>query len=142
MTNTTIYVARKIITMNPNQPEVTHVAVREGRVLGAGKLADLEPWGDYTLDERFADKVLMPGFVEGHAHTMEGTLWRNVFCGWFDRMDPEGKVWSGVKSILTRRCAVGGLIRSTWTTSVSRGTILIRCRRRVPLLCSMRQATL
>ncbi len=99
MSTTTVYSAKKIITMNPNQPEVTHVAVREGRILGAGSLSDLEPWGEYTLDERFADKVLMPGFVEGHAHTMEGTLWRNVYCGYFDRMDPSGKMWPGLKTI-------------------------------------------
>ena len=99
MTATTIYTARKIITMNPNQPIVTHVAVREGRILGAGSLAELESWGDYELDTRFADKVLMPGMIEGHAHTMEGTLWRNVYVGWFDRMDPDGKTWSGAKSI-------------------------------------------
>lgn len=99
MTETTIYPARKIITMNPNQPEVSHVAVRDGRILGAGALSDLEPWGEYTLDDRFADKVLMPGMIEGHAHTMEGTLWRNVYVGWFDRMDPDGKIWSGLKTI-------------------------------------------
>ncbi len=99
MTKTIIYSARKIITMNPNQPAVSHVAVRDGRILGAGNLADLEPWGEYELDERFVEKVLMPGFVEGHAHTLEGTLWRNVYVGWFDRMDPNGKSWSGLKSI-------------------------------------------
>ncbi|MGA0236492.1 MAG: amidohydrolase [Alphaproteobacteria bacterium] len=99
MTGTTIYTARKIITMNPNQPEVSHVAVRDGRILGAGSLAELEPWGDYELDTRFADKVLMPGMIEGHAHTSEGTLWRNVYVGCFDRMDPNGKVWDGVKTI-------------------------------------------
>ncbi|WP_406645623.1 amidohydrolase [Aliisedimentitalea scapharcae] len=99
MTKTTIYCARKILTMNPNQPEVSHVAVRDGRILGAGSLSDLTPWGNYELDERFADKVLMPGFVEGHAHTMEGTLWRNVYVGWFDRTDPDGKTWSGLQTI-------------------------------------------
>ena len=99
MTETTIYVAKKILTMNPNQPEVTHVAVRDGRILGAGALSDLEPWGAYTLDDRFSDKVLMPGFVEGHAHTMEGPLWRNTYVGWFDRRDPDGKTWAGLKSI-------------------------------------------
>lgn len=96
---TTIYAARKIITMNPNQPEVTHVAVREGRILGAGALADLEGWGAYRLDERFADKILMPGFVEGHAHTSEGAMWGFTYVGWFDRMDPDGKVWPGLKTI-------------------------------------------
>lgn len=97
--STTIYSARKIITMNPNQPEVSHVAVRDGRILGAGSLNDLAGWGAYTLDERFADKVLMPGLIEGHAHTMEGALWQFTYLGWFDRRDPNGSVWSGVKSV-------------------------------------------
>ena len=97
--STTIYSARKIITMNPNQPEVSHVAVRDGRILGAGSLDDLAGWGAYTLDERFADKVLMPGLIEGHAHTMEGALWSFCYVGWFDRRDPDGKVWDGLKSV-------------------------------------------
>ena len=95
----TIFSARKIITMNPVQPEVSHVAVRDGRIVGAGSLEDLSGWGDYTLDERFADKVLMPGLIEGHAHTMEGVMWRYTYCGFFDRSDPGGQTWSGVKDI-------------------------------------------
>lgn len=96
---TTIYSARRILTMNPSNPEASHVAVRDGRVLGAGPIADLAGWGDYTLDERFADKVLMPGLVEGHSHVMEGTFWRYVYCGYFDRLDPDGKIWPGAGSI-------------------------------------------
>ncbi len=99
MTNTTVYVAKKILTMNPSRPEATHVAVRDGRVLAAGDFSEVSAWGDHTLDSRFADKVLMPGFVEGHAHTMEGSLWAKVYCGWFDRGDPDGRVWPGLKSI-------------------------------------------
>jgi predicted amidohydrolase YtcJ len=96
---TTIYSAKKIITMNPSQPSASHVAVREGRILAVGSLEELATWGDYTLDEQFADKVLMPGLVEGHAHAMEGSLWQKVYCGFFDRMDPDGKVWQGAKTI-------------------------------------------
>ena len=99
MSATTIYSARKIITMNPNQPEVSHVAVRDGRILAAGSLEELTGWGDYTLDERFAGKVLMPGLIEGHAHSMEGALWSFAYVGLFDRMDPNGKVWSGLKTV-------------------------------------------
>lgn len=95
----TIYPARKVITMNPARPRATHVAVRDGRILGAGTLEELAGWGEYRLDERFADKVLMPGLVEGHSHVMEGSLWAYVYCGFFDRMDPEGRVWAGLKSI-------------------------------------------
>ncbi|WP_238365043.1 amidohydrolase [Mesobacterium pallidum] len=96
---TTIYSAKKIITMNPNQPVVSHVAVRDGKILGAGSLSDLTGWGPHVVDDRFADKVLMPGLIEGHAHTMEGALWSFTYVGWFDRMDPDGKVWDGVKTV-------------------------------------------
>lgn len=96
---TTIYSARKIITMNPSQPSASHVAVRDGHILAVGTLEELATWGDYTLDEQFADKVLMPGLVEGHAHAMEGSLWQKVYCGFFDRMDPDGKTWDGSKTI-------------------------------------------
>ena len=99
MSDTTIFAARKIITMNPSRPEASHVAVRDGRILGVGTLDELKTWGAHSVDDRFADKVLMPGFVEGHAHTMEGSLWAKVYCGWFDRMDPDGKMWAGLKSI-------------------------------------------
>jgi len=94
-----IYSAKKIITMNPARPVVSHVSVRDGRIVSAGSLEELSGIGDYRLDEQFADKVLMPGLVEGHAHTMEGTLWRFVYCGFFDRTDPDGRVWPGAKNI-------------------------------------------
>jgi predicted amidohydrolase YtcJ len=30
---------------------------------------------------------------------MEGAMWSFTYCGWFDRMDPDGKVWSGLKTV-------------------------------------------
>ena len=97
--STVVYRARRILTMNPSRPEATHVAVREGRILGVGPLEELTGWGAHTLDETFADKVLMPGLVEGHSHASEGTFWRYLYLGRFDRMDPDGKVWPGAPSI-------------------------------------------
>lgn len=97
--STTIYRARRILTMNPSNPQATHVAVRGGRILGAGSLESLTGWGDHVVDDRFADKILMPGLVEGHSHTMEGAFWRYVYCGYFDRMDPHGRIWPGLDSI-------------------------------------------
>jgi predicted amidohydrolase YtcJ len=93
----TIYEAKKIITMNPSRPLATHVAVRDGRILGAGALAELEGWGEHKLDRQFAGKVLMPGLVEGHSHVSEGVQWRFTYCGYFDRTD--GKTWKGARSI-------------------------------------------
>ena len=96
---TTIYSARRIITMNPRRPEATHVAVRDGYILGAGVLDELAGWGDHELDERFADKVIMPGFVEGHCHSWEGSAWEDTYLGFFDRTAPDGVLHPGLKSI-------------------------------------------
>ena len=97
--STTIFRAKRILTMNPARPEATHVAVRDGRILGAGPLEELSGWGAHTIDDRFADKVLMPGFVEGHSHAAEGTFWRYRYLGRFDRTGPDGRVWPGATSV-------------------------------------------
>lgn len=99
MTDTTVYQAHKILTMNPARPSATHVAVRDGRILGVGTAADLAGWGPHQLDTRFANQVLMPGLVEGHSHLMAGTLWRHVYGGYFDATDPAGRVWPGLKTL-------------------------------------------
>jgi predicted amidohydrolase YtcJ len=95
----TVYPARKIITMNPMQPVATHVAVRDGRVLSVGPREQVRTWGAHTLDARFADKVLMPGLIEGHCHLKEGSMWDMPYLGWFDRRDPLGQVWGGLRSM-------------------------------------------
>jgi len=97
--HTTIYSARKIITMNASRPNATHVAVRDGRILGAGSIEELKGWGPHELDDRFADKVLMPGLVEAHAHLMAGGLWRYTYCGYFDLRDPDGRNWPGGRTL-------------------------------------------
>lgn len=95
----TIFSARKILTMNPQHPVASHVAIRDGVILGAGSLEELRGWGDYELDGRFAEKVLMPGLVEGHCHLQEGALWSHTYVGFFDRMSPEGEMHAGSKNL-------------------------------------------
>lgn len=99
MSNTTVLKAGKIITMNSYVAEATHVAIRDGRILGVGTLGQVSAWGPHELDERFADKVLMPGFVEGHAHAMEGGVWNHAYVGYQDRFDPDGKRWRGARTL-------------------------------------------
>jgi predicted amidohydrolase YtcJ len=79
---TTVFVAKKIVTMDPTRPTATAVAVRDGRILGVGSVADLEPWlksGPHVIDERFKDKVLMPGLIDPHMHPMLGALQFGTF---------------------------------------------------------------
>lgn len=96
---TTVFRAKKILTMNPSRPLATHVAVRDGRILGVGDLDELRSTGPVELDDRFAGQVLMPGLVEGHSHLMAGTLWRYTYCGYFDVRDADGRLQPGAKSL-------------------------------------------
>ena len=88
----TIYSAKKIYTMNRSQPVATHIAVKDGRILGVGACEDLVGWGAHQIDKSFQDKILMPGLIEAHSHAVEGILWRHVYCGFFDRLSPSGEM--------------------------------------------------
>ena len=95
----TVFQAKKILTMNPSNPTATHVAVSGDKIIAVGSLEDVAAWGPYKLNETFSGKVFMPGFVEGHSHSMEGTFWKKTYCGYFDRKDPDGKLWEGSKTL-------------------------------------------
>lgn len=97
---TAVFSARRIITMNPSRPFATHVAVREGRIVAVGseaELANLATAG--RIDDQFKEKILLPGFVEGHSHIMEGMMWSLPYVGAGDRRSPEGRLVEGVRDI-------------------------------------------
>lgn len=99
MSDIIIYSAKKIITMNPRRPYTSHVAIRGGKILGAGSLEELAGWGEYNLDERFSDKTMMPGMIEGHSHATEGSVWKDCYVGYYDRRGPDGKIHPGLRNI-------------------------------------------
>lgn len=99
MSDIIVFEAKKIITMDSNQPEATHVAVRDGRILAVGGADCAEAWGGGRVDERLRHVVLCPGFVEGHAHMMAGAMWKYAYAGYHDRIDPDGKLWPGLTDI-------------------------------------------
>ncbi len=73
----TVFVAKKIVTMDTTNPEGTAIAVRGKRVVAVGSMADLKPWLDaypHDIDRTFADKVLMPGLIDPHLHPMLGAI--------------------------------------------------------------------
>ncbi len=99
MANITVFKAKKIITMDINRPEATHVAVRGGEILAVGDATCADQWGAVSHDDNLADAILMPGFIEGHAHMMAGSMWRYAYAGYHDRTDPNGKLWKGLTDI-------------------------------------------
>jgi hypothetical protein len=98
MSEITLFQAKKIVTMDRNRPEASHVAVRDGLILAVGGPDCADGWGVPRIDDRFAGKVMLPGLVEAHAHASAGGIWRYIYCGHYARPDPHGKVWPGVGS--------------------------------------------
>jgi predicted amidohydrolase YtcJ len=74
----TVYPARSVITMNRSMPRAEAVAVRGDRIVEVGTVASMEPWlrhNEHHIDDRFAEHVLTPGFIDPHLHpTMAAVL--------------------------------------------------------------------
>ncbi len=108
----TIYVARKIVTMDAGWPTATAVAVKDGRILSVGSLDDLQPWMKrypYEIDNRFAKQVIYPGFVEAHGHPVMGSVAISLPpLSYFPLRNPYGPDFPGVK---TREAAMQALAR-------------------------------
>ncbi len=85
--------------MNPRKPSANYVAVRDGIILGVGKLDALSELGEYTLDTRFEEQIICPGFIEAHCHSWEGAAWENTYVGFLDRTAPDRRVHTGLSSI-------------------------------------------
>ncbi len=98
MTDTTVFPARTIVTMDPTQPTVEAVAVRDGKVLAAGSLDECTSWGPHTVDRRFSEHVLTPGHIEAHAHVFEGAFGLMPYAGFFPRHRPDGSTAPGITS--------------------------------------------
>ena len=98
VSDTTIYPAHSIVTMDPSQPTVEAVAVRDGKILAAGTLDECASWGPHEIDRRFADHVLTPGMIEAHGHRLEGAFALLPYVGWFDRHRLDGGVTPGIRT--------------------------------------------
>lgn len=73
----TVIVGRKVVTMDPALPESNAIAISEGKIISVGTLEELKPWLSkypHTIDRRFADKIIYPGFVEPHGHPLIGGI--------------------------------------------------------------------
>ncbi|GAA1209701.1 amidohydrolase [Prauserella alba] len=99
MEHTTVYPARIVRTMDPARPTAEAVAVRGERIRAVGSVSELMAYPGAVLDERYADTVLLPGFVEAHSHAGSGNVWADTYVGFVDRIAPDGRRWPGCRTI-------------------------------------------
>jgi predicted amidohydrolase YtcJ len=73
----TIFVAKKIVTMERGNPTATAVVVEGDRIVAAGSLDEVKAAlgaRAYRIDRTFADKVVLPGLIDQHLHPILGAL--------------------------------------------------------------------
>ncbi|WP_305985149.1 amidohydrolase [Roseibium sp. MMSF_3544] len=73
----TVYVARRVITMEGNEPDIDAVAVVGDRILAAGPrdtIVDRIAEQPFRIDETFADKVIIAGLIDQHVHPFLAAL--------------------------------------------------------------------
>jgi predicted amidohydrolase YtcJ len=67
-----IYLGGDIVTVNDAQPGAEALAVKDGRILAVGALAEIEELhrGTATRIVDLQGHALVPGFIDGHVHVM------------------------------------------------------------------------
>lgn len=99
MPDTTIIRSRVMRTLD-DAYEGDAVAVTEGWIRDVGSIERLRAaYPAASIDDGYADSVLLPGFVEAHSHSMAGGIWNHVYVGYFDNRDPDGQVWPGCRTL-------------------------------------------
>jgi len=90
----TVYTAAQIHTMDPGRPEASAVAVSQGRIVSVGSIETMQPWlrrYPHSIDDRYQDKVMMPGFIDPHTHLrLSGTYMGLEYVGPIDSAAPDG----------------------------------------------------
>jgi predicted amidohydrolase YtcJ len=103
-----VLVARKILTMEPDRPEATAVAIASGRIVAVGSLEDVRTAladRPFELDTSFRDSVLVPGFIDPHIHpTLAATILPIEIVSAMEWITPRGRTRAvrGRESFLAR----------------------------------------
>jgi predicted amidohydrolase YtcJ len=73
----TIYPAKEVLTLDPEQPTSQAVAVVGSRILATGSLDEIKAAlgeQDFRIDETFKDKVVVTGLISQHDHPVLSAL--------------------------------------------------------------------
>lgn len=82
--------------MDAGRPLADAIAVAGERIVSVGNLESMQPWLrrlPHDIDERFADDILLPGFIDPHTHLrMSGTFMGLHYVGPIASHGPSGPV--------------------------------------------------
>ncbi len=70
-----------IYTVEPDQPNVEAMAIRDGKILALGTSAEIKKLaGEKTQIIDLAERMVMPGLIDGHVHSTTGAIAKLFSC--------------------------------------------------------------
>ncbi|MEO2168905.1 MAG: amidohydrolase, partial [bacterium] len=58
-----------VVTVNAAQPVAEAIAIRDGRIVAVGAMADVLQWqGPQTQVDDLSGRTILPGFIDAHGH--------------------------------------------------------------------------
>lgn len=86
-----------ILTMNPQQPEASAIAMRDGKIIAIGNSEEIKQFiGSATEQIDGAGNTLMPGINDGHSHPVLGGIKELFECNFPFEAGPE-QVFATIK---------------------------------------------
>jgi predicted amidohydrolase YtcJ len=74
-----VFVGGKVVTLDDAKPSAEALAVRAGRIVAVGTLAEIEAWkGDATQVSELSGAALLPGFIDAHGHVSGAGFFASV----------------------------------------------------------------
>jgi len=83
-----------IITIDPDMPNATAVAVENGRIIAVDNFESMNSYlSGAAIDSRFSDKTIVPGLIDPHIHMVLGSMMYGLdFVPPWDMETPAGTV--------------------------------------------------
>ena len=101
----------KLHTQDPDCPQATAVAIREGRILAVGSDAEIKPLaGLNTQTIDLGGRLVLPGFTDCHIHFLEYALRRSqvILDGMDDWQEVRRRIQAGVERANPGEWVLGG----------------------------------
>lgn len=144
----TVFIAKKIITMNPDVPFAECIATQNGNIVAVGptdtvikalktRRCTLE------INDRFRENYIYPGFSEHHMHPhiMGAYLRDSYYLGYVNRKAADGSILPGIQSIDALIARLKELVETNLDRLKSSETKWLNCWGFDPLLLNNADVT-
>ena len=94
--STTIFIAKRVITMDDRNSSATAIAVSGDRIVAVGSLDSVKKAlgsSPYSVDSTFDQRFIMPGLIDQHLHPILGALTLSIPVIAPDAWVLPGKTW-------------------------------------------------